>query len=95
MKNGKYIQRLKVLNLLTGKGRMLDLGCGDGYDSLIFKEMGYIVDGVDRRDYTIPEINFTRSDIRDFVIAKDAYSLIFCIILFHLYKKKQRSKTCS
>ena len=92
MKYGGYIKRLQDLNLLTGKGNLLDMGCGDGYDSLIFKMMGYEVDGVDRRDYTIPEINFTQTDIRDFPIQKDKYSVIFCINTLPFIKDKSQVK---
>jgi len=68
-----HIQNLINLDLLDGKGFALDLGCGDGKDSLEFSKLGYNVVSVDKKT------NFgIACDVRDFNIEYNKYSFINC-----------------
>lgn len=82
---GKYFldNSLKqYLNLITGK-EVLDLGIGEGNNSILLHKLGYSITGVDSSlkalkvcEQQCKDIFLVNSDIRLFHIEKDYYDLI-------------------
>lgn len=83
----------KYLKLLEGKN-VLDLGIGEGQNSIVLSELGYNVTGV---DYSIKSLEICKSnsfnikliqdDIRNFNIEKDKYNLIMSSYVLHFLHK--------
>ncbi len=96
MKKGNFYLN-KISYLLDGKGHALDLGCHTGQDSLRLAEMGYMVDAVDIKPFSkTTEFNFIQSDIVDFKIEKEKYSLIWASrVLPFVPDKKEVEKIIS
>ena len=83
----------RYLHLIPGK-EVLDLGIGQGTDSIPLAELGFNVTGV---DYSIKcleicknncnKLNLVHSDIRSFNIEKNKYDLIKSICVLHFLHK--------
>lgn len=82
------------LKYLRKTGRILDLGCGSGRDTLYFKKLGYDVDAIDgskklcelATQYTKIPVKCMKFDELD---AKDYYDGIWaCSSLVHIPKKE-------
>lgn len=79
-----WIKKIELEGILQKDGRVLDLGCGAGKDSMYFSSLGFEVDAVDRDISKIKEgiseednkINIIEHDIENFEIQESAYSLI-------------------
>lgn len=69
---------------------VLDLGCGDGSNSLRFAELGAKVTGVDKKRYQINNVNFNfiETDITNFKFEKNYDLIIACCSLHFLNKQK-------
>ena len=72
-------------------GRLLDLGCGYGRDSIYFSEEGYSVTGIDTSSEairlarsTFPDQHFVNMDFRDNTFPEHCFSYIFANFFFHL-----------
>ncbi len=83
----------RYLNLLSGK-EVLDLGIGQGTNSIPLAKLGYSVTGVDfsyknleRCKELCQELNLARANIRDFEIEKDKYDLISSRCVLHFFHK--------
>ena len=71
-------------------GSVLDLGCGSGRLCLGFAKQGATVLGIDVRDISSPQPNFTfiKQDIRDFHFEKK-YDLTISSLILHFLKKER------
>lgn len=83
----------RYLNLLPGK-EVLDLGIGQGINSIPLSNLDFNVTGVDYSTKcleicknTCPKLNLIRSDIRNFNIEKDKYDLILSRCVLHFLHK--------
>ncbi len=80
-----FLHKMHLCGLLDGKGHALDIGFGNGNDTLFLATHGYKVDAIEPYSFKVRElqekirnlpINIIKSDIQDFVIKKDIYSVI-------------------
>lgn len=83
----------KYLDFIPGKN-VLDLGIGQGMNSIPLQNMGFNVTGVDYSYNSLeickkfcPEINLIQSDIRVFDIEKDKFDLIISRCVLHFLHK--------
>lgn len=83
----------RYLDLVPGK-EVLDLGIGQGMNSIPLSKLGYNVTGVDysRKCLEIckdncPSLNLIRDDIRNFLIEKNKYDLILSRCVLHFLHK--------
>ena len=88
----------RYLNLLPGK-EILDLGIGQGSNSIPLVELGYNVTGVDYSTKCLeicknncPKLNLIQSDIRTFQIEKNKYDLISSRCVLHFFHKDDTYK---
>lgn len=81
-------------NFLPG-GSILDLGCGQGHDSLFLAKNNFSVTAIDSSEVAINQIKAKKSDnlglicsdISDFEIVKDKYDVITCRNVLNLLNK--------
>ena len=83
----------KYLKLLNGKN-VLDLGIGEGQNSITLAELGYNVTGVDCSKKALnicrsrcPNIELIEKDIRSFAIKSNTYDLIMSRCVLHFLHK--------
>ena len=83
----------KYLKLIDGK-EVLDLGIGQGQNSISLANLGFTVTGVDYSNNCLdicksncPELNLVQSDVRSFKIEKDKYDLILSRCVLHFLHK--------
>lgn len=88
----------RYLNLLSGN-EILDLGIGQGNNSIPLVELGYNVTGVDYSTKCLeickkncPKLNLIQSDIRTFPIEKNKYDLILSRCVLHFFHKDDTYK---
>lgn len=88
----------RYLNLLPGN-EVLDLGIGQGRNSIPLVELGYNVTGVDYSTKCLeicknncPKLNLIQSDIRSFPIEKNKYDLISSRCVLHFFHKDDTYK---
>lgn len=88
----------RYLNLLPGN-EVLDLGIGQGRNSISLVELGYNVTGVDYSTKCLeicknncPKLNLIQSDIRAFPIEKNKYDLISSRCVLHFFHKDDTYK---
>ena len=88
----------RYLNLIPGK-EVLDLGIGQGRNSIPLADLGFKVTGVDYSTKcldicknTCPKLNLIRSDVRTFEIEKDKYDLILSSYVLHFLHKDDSYK---
>lgn len=88
----------RYLNLINGKN-VLDLGIGQGRNSIPLARLGFNVTGVDyskkcleicKNNYQ--ELNLIQNDIRNFNIKKDIYDLITSRFVLHFFHKDDSYK---
>ena len=90
----KFDSELKrYLNLVPGKN-VLDLGIGQGRNSIPLYKLGFNVTGVDYStkcleicNQNCPNLNLVQSDIRTFNIEKNKYDLILSRCVLHFLHK--------
>lgn len=83
----------RYLKLLNGNN-VLDLGIGEGQNSIILAESGYNVTGVDVSGKALdvcksnfPDINIVKDDIRNFNIEPNYFDLIMSRYVLHFLHK--------
>ena len=88
----------RYLNLLEGKN-ILDLGIGEGQNSIALSEFGYNVTGVDYSANSFEicknnssNIKLIQEDIRNYNIEKNKYSLIMSRMVLHFLHKEDVHK---
>lgn len=88
----------RYLDLLPGN-EVLDLGIGQGINSIPLVELGYNVTGVDYSTKCLEicknncsELNLIHSDIRTFPIEKNKYDLISSRCVLHFFHKDDTYK---
>ena len=90
----------RYLKLIT-KGKVLDLGLGEGRNALFFAQNGYEVKGVDISKSAIQscikrakeaklEIDVKLQDIRNINIPENTYSLIIATMVLQFLNRKER-----
>ena len=87
------IELKRFLKLLNGKD-VLDLGIGEGQNSIVLSELGYHVTGIDSSTQSLeickrncPNIELIQSDIRNYNIEKNKYNLIMSRYVLHFLHK--------
>jgi len=97
-KPGSLLLRLdKIIDSFEGK-LVLDLGCGEGKNSIYLANKGCIVDAYDISDFALtnfknsginhPKIRFQNSDVLKLIIPDDSYDIIIAYGLFHCFQDK-------
>ena len=88
----------RYLKLIPGK-EVLDLGIGQGRNSIPLADLGFNVTGVDYSTKcldicrnTCPKLNLIRSDVRTFEIEKNKYDLILSSYVLHFLHKDDSYK---
>lgn len=89
-------ERVKFASLIIPGGKILDLGCAAGRDSLYFKSAGFHVIGVDLSEKLLsiarkkdPKIEFIKQDIRKLTFSVRSFDGIWaCAVLLHLKRKE-------
>ena len=88
----------RYLNLIPGN-EVLDLGIGQGRNSIPLVELGYNVTGVDYSTKCLeicknncPKLNLVQTDIRTFPIEKNKYDLISSRFVLHFFHKDDSYK---
>ncbi len=88
----------RYLKLIPGK-EVLDLGIGQGRNSIPLADLGFKVTGVDYSTKcldicknTCPKLNLIRSDVRTFEIEKNKYDLILSSYVLHFLHKDDSYK---
>lgn len=88
----------RYLSLIPGK-EVLDLGVGQGRNSIPLAELGFNVTGVDYSSKcleicknTCSKLNLIQSDIRTFNIEKNKYDLISSRCVLHFFHKNDTSE---
>lgn len=83
----------RYINLLSGK-RVLDLGIGEGKNSVFLADMGFSVTGVDFSLEALKickkycsKIDLVHCDIRNYEIEKDSFDLIMSNFVLHFLHK--------
>lgn len=86
-------------NFLSG-GSVLDLGCGQGYDSLFLAKNNFLVTAIDSSEVAINQIKIKKDelcfdnlelicgDISDFEIVRNKYDVIICRNVLNFLDKK-------
>ena len=89
----KYIEHIP-------KGRVLDLGVGDGRNAIFLSKKGFMFEGVDISDSLVRKlkdineleklgIDFKVCDVRKFDIIEDSYTFIICTSVMHFFRKAE------
>ena len=88
----------RYLNLIPGK-EVLDLGIGQGRNSIPLANLGFNVTGVDYSTKCLDicrnnssKLNLVRSDVRDFEIERNKYDLILSSYVLHFLHKDDSYK---
>ena len=83
----------RYMKLIKGK-EVLDLGIGQGQNSIFLSNFGYQITGVDFSKKSLetasencPNLNLVQDDIRNFNIGKDKYDLILSSNVLHFLHK--------
>jgi len=83
----------ELVNLLPQNGKILDLGCGRGGNTVFLFEKGFNVTAVDNDKEIIeeikkvyPGINAINKDILDFDFPEQEYDLVLTMNLLHFFK---------
>lgn len=91
-------QLRRYMNLIPGK-EVLDLGIGQGRNSIPLAELGFNVTGVDYSTKCLEictnncnKLNLVHSDIRTFDIKKDKYDIILSSYVLHFLHKDDSYK---
>jgi len=94
---GSLIMKLTDLGISYGsESTVLDLGCGEGKNSIFFAKMGCHVDAIDISDYAIQNasllchkyqnINLKVADVTKVNMPYNYYNIIIAYGLFHCFK---------
>ena len=86
---------------LIPKGKVLDLGLGEGRNALFFAQNGYEVEGVDISETAIQsclkhakeaklEVDIKLQDIRHIEVPENTYSLIIATMVLQFLNKKEQ-----
>lgn len=71
---------------IKGNISLVDLGCGNGRDSLYFEKHGFLVDGVDESSNVKDDGGttfFHRGKIENYIKKYSPSSVVYCRFLFH------------
>lgn len=93
---GQYLMELgAMLGLMPPKGRLLDLGCGTGWTSVLFAQRGYDVVGQDlvpeaieagrklKEDHRLPNLDFVVADYESLSFENEFDVAVFFDCLHH------------
>jgi SAM-dependent methyltransferase len=85
------------------KGRVLDLGCGQGRDALLLGRLGYEVVGIDSSSMGIVQMNQVALNeglsVKGFVAdmysykINDSHDMVLLDSIFHFYSRDQKKET--
>jgi len=93
----------KAVSYLRTPGRMLEVGCGEGADSVFFAGRGWKVKAFDkneeqlrrfrryRKDSGLADIAIVRDDAVGFRYEKDRYDFVLCLLVLCCMKRSEYS----
>jgi SAM-dependent methyltransferase len=89
----------QVLELSENLTTVLDLGCGDGINTIALAEKGYEVTGIDiageeavlyrARQKSLDTVKFITADIASYPFDQESYDCVLCAGVFHLLSAEQ------
>jgi len=95
----------KALRYIAGaRGRLLDIGCGEGADSVFFADKGFHVTAIDRNetylkrfrayrsDRKLKSITIRRSDAVTHSYPQNGYAVVSCILVLCCMKRTEFEK---
>ena len=97
-----YPELIDFYSKISQKGKLLDLGCGQGRDAIPLAKLGYRVTGIDNSEVGIEQLNFIAetgnlpllgvvSDIFKFSNFSD-FEFILLDSMFHFGKKERKKE---
>ena len=85
----------EIIDLLPQNGKVLDLGCGMGGNSIFLAEKGFKVTCIDKDKEAIshikeqnPNINALHGDILKFNFQEKKYNLVLALNVLHFFNSK-------
>ncbi|MEZ5056275.1 MAG: class I SAM-dependent methyltransferase [Saprospiraceae bacterium] len=98
-----YPEMIAFFTKLPSKGKVLDLGCGQGRDAIALARMGYSVTGIDNSSVGIKQMNQIAKnekldlfgqvgDVHSFE-QFDQFDIILLDSMFHFNKKEKEKET--
>lgn len=94
-----FAKRASILMQKKKKKHILDLGCGDGRDSLYFAKKGFTVEAFDFSESGIqslkkknPNIKSSVGDIRKLRFKKNSFDAIYAHLSLHYFSDKETKK---
>jgi len=83
---------LKAQNIF--KKKLLDLGCGQGRDSLYFSGLGYAVTAVDYSSQALAfikdkNITLVQQDLRSLDFPENSFDIVYSNLVFHCLKSEE------
>jgi 2-polyprenyl-3-methyl-5-hydroxy-6-metoxy-1,4-benzoquinol methylase len=87
--------KLKLINSLSKKGTLLDVGCGTGYFLKACKEDGWKVEGTEPDpDARKLAEELTKSDVSETIFSKNNYQSYDMITMWHVLEHVHRLNEC-
>ncbi len=91
----------RAVRYLKGEGKLLDVGCGEGADSVFYAKHGYKVTSIDKnesylkrfrmykRDNRLSSLSILKRDIVTYSYPRNTFDVISCILVLCCMKRSE------